>query len=175
MRASYTYGNKRSARSVSASLRARYFSPLANNNCAWMVACLVRTCRRSASRNSPFVSRGSLSSKILRVAISTRPMTAPAASSAASLGTSAGRGSSILVCSLSVSFAANAAGAIAAVRTVNAIRHSPPTRLIRPTVYRAASSLSPVRMRKTRRMSVTKILPSPTFPVFEAPTMASIT
>src|SRR6202021_1611312 len=116
MRASYTYGNKRSARSVSASLRARYFSPLANNNCAWMVACLVRTCRRSASRNSPFVSRGSLSSKILRVAISTRPMTAPAASSAASLGTSAGRGSSILVCSLSVSFAANAAGAIAAVR-----------------------------------------------------------
>src|SRR2546430_8408438 len=33
-------------------------------------------------------------------------------------------------------------------------------------------SVSPVRMRRTLRMSVTKILPSPTFPVFEAPTMA---
>jgi len=64
--------------------------------------------QRSASLNKPLLSRESLSSKMLRVAISTLPMTAPAASNAASLGTSAGRGSSMRVCSLSVSLAANA-------------------------------------------------------------------
>src|ERR1700678_915943 len=39
----------------------------------------------------------------------------------------------------------------------------------------AALSVSPVLMRRTRRMSVTKIFPSPTLPVLDAPTIASIT
>ena len=42
-------------------------------------------------------------------------------------------------------------------------------------VQSAWLSASPVRMRRTRSMSVTKILPSPTLPVFAAPTMASST
>ena len=79
------------------------------------------------------------------------------------------------VCSRSLNFAANPGCAIDAVRRVNAISRPPSDSLIRQTDYKAALSLSPVRMRNTRRISVTKILPSPTLPVFEAPTMASIT
>ena len=41
--------------------------------------------------------------------------------------------------------------------------------------YSALSSVSPVRMRMTRSMSVMKILPSPTLPVFADFVMASIT
>src|ERR1700691_5470169 len=41
--------------------------------------------------------------------------------------------------------------------------------------YRAESSVSPVRMRTTRCSSLTKILPSPTLPVFAVFTIASIT
>ena len=107
--------------------------------------------------------------------MSIAPMTAPAASSSASSGRSAGRDTSMRVCSLSVSFAARLEFASAAPRTANAIRRPTWGNLIRRDGYNAALSVSPVRMRRTRRMSVTKILPSPTFPVFEAPTMASIT
>src|ERR1700730_12812947 len=73
-------------------------------------------CRWLAIRNRPEFSRESASSKILRTSMSILPMTAPAASISSSEGTSAGRGSSIRVCSRSVSFAASPGPATAAAR-----------------------------------------------------------
>src|ERR1700722_2612481 len=90
-----------------------------------MVERLVRTCKRSASRNSPLSSRRSLSSNMLRGSISIFPMTAPAASSSLSLGRPAGRGSSMRVCSLSVSFAASPGSVRDAARIVKAISRQP--------------------------------------------------
>src|SRR5258708_3371541 len=77
-------------------------------------------CRWSAIRNKPEFSRESASSKIFRMSMSILPMTAPAASISSSEGTFAGRGSSIRVCSRSVSFAANPGSAAAAARTASA-------------------------------------------------------
>src|SRR5215213_2408429 len=48
-------------------------------------------------------------------------------------------------------------------------------RLLGARHYSAASSVSPVRMRIARPISVMKILPSPTLPVFAALMIASIT
>src|SRR6266403_2651934 len=79
-------------------------------------------CRWLAIRNRSEFSRESASSKILRTSMSILPMTAPAASISSSEGTSAGRGSSIRVCSRSVSFAANPGRATAAARTASASR-----------------------------------------------------
>src|SRR5882672_11492431 len=79
-------------------------------------------CRWSAIRNRPEFSRGSASSKIFRTSMSILPMTAPAVSISSSEGTSAGRGSSIRVCSRSVSFAANPGRATAAARIASASR-----------------------------------------------------
>ena len=46
---------------------------------------------------------------------------------------------------------------------------------LRQAPYSAELSVSPVRIRMTRSISVTKILPSPTLPVYAAFMIASMT
>src|SRR5271166_969250 len=110
----------RRLRSVSASFCARYGSPLLNSSCARIVLGLVRRCNLSARRYRPEFSRGSFGSNMFSMSMSMWPMTAPEASSAASLGTSAGLGSSMFVCSVAVSFAASPGSARAVPRIVSA-------------------------------------------------------
>ncbi len=124
MCASYTYMSARRLRSVSASLRALNLSPILNRSCAWIAARLVLMWSLFASLYKPLFSRGSSLSKILRISMSIAPMTAPEASKAASLGIPAGRGSSIRVCSLSVSFAANP-GAMSVTARIVSASHGP--------------------------------------------------